>query len=65
MTGGLRTTSGLVKALETVHGVGLARPVCHEFDLPQKMIDGKAKSAIQYKLDEQDFGITNVAAGTQ
>ncbi|KAJ9133389.1 NADH oxidase 1 [Pleurostoma richardsiae] len=65
VTGGLRTAAAMVKALETVHGIGLGRPATHEFDLPQKILDGRAKSAIQYKLDEQNFGLTNVAAGTQ
>ncbi|CAJ2503359.1 Uu.00g107530.m01.CDS01 [Anthostomella pinea] len=65
VTGGLRTAGAMVDALKSVHGVGLARPVCHEFDLPKKMLEGKVKSAIDYKIDESDFGATNVAAGTQ
>lgn len=65
VVGGLRTVGAMVKALDTVHGVSLARPVTHEFDLPKKILEGKVQSAIQYKLDEQDFGITNLAAGTQ
>lgn len=65
VVGGLRTAAAMVSALDSVHGVSLARPIAHEFDLPKKILEGKVKSAIQYKLDEQDFGITNVAAGTQ
>lgn len=65
VVGGLRTASAMVKALDSVHGVSLARPVTHEFDLPNKILSGQVKSAIEYKLDEQDFGITNMAAGTQ
>lgn len=65
VTGGLRTVDGMVGALDTVHGVGLGRPACHEFDLPQKILDGRVGSAIDYLLDEGDFGVTNVAAGTQ
>lgn len=65
VVGGLRTVGAMVKALESVHGVSLARPVTHEFDLPKKILEGKAKAAIDYGLDEQDFGITNMAAGTQ
>lgn len=65
VVGGLRSTGAMVKALDSVHGVSLARPIAHEFDLPTKILEGKVKSAIQYKLDEQDFGVTNVAAGTQ
>ncbi|KAI1872169.1 uncharacterized protein JN550_003888 [Neoarthrinium moseri] len=65
VTGGLRSVSAMVKALDSVHGVGLARPITHEFDLPNKILAGKASGAVDYKLDEQDFGTTNVAAGTQ
>lgn len=65
VVGGLRTAAAMVRALDSVHGVSLARPIAHEFDLPKKILDGTAKSAIEYKLDEQDFGITNMAAGTQ
>lgn len=65
VVGGLRTVGAMVKALDSVHGVSLARPVAHEFDLPKKILEDKVQGAIQYKLDEQDFGITNVAAGTQ
>lgn len=65
IVGGLRTAAAMVRALESVDGVSLARPVTHEFNLPKKILDGKVKAAIQYGLDEQDFGITNVAAGTQ
>ncbi|KAK8099039.1 NADH:flavin oxidoreductase/NADH oxidase [Apiospora kogelbergensis] len=65
VTGGLRSASAMVGALESVHGVGLARPITHEFDLPNKILSGKVTGALDYKLDEQDFGITNVAAGTQ
>lgn len=65
VTGGLRSTKAMVDALNTVDGVGLARPVTNEFDLPKKIIEGKVSSAIDTLLDEQDFGTTNVAAGTQ
>ncbi|KAH6648656.1 hypothetical protein BKA67DRAFT_521921 [Truncatella angustata] len=65
VTGGLRSVDAMVKALGSVHGVGLARPISHEFDLPNKILAGKVNGALDYKLDEQDFGITNVAAGTQ
>ncbi|KAF3766862.1 FMN-linked oxidoreductase [Cryphonectria parasitica EP155] len=65
VVGGLRTAKGMIKALDSVQGVSLGRPTAHEFDLPKKILEGKAKSAIQYKIDEQNFGVTNVAAGTQ
>ncbi|KLO85151.1 NADH oxidase [Fusarium fujikuroi] len=65
VTGGLRTVKAMNEALKTVHGIGLARPVTNEFDLPAKILKGEATSAIDTLLDEQNFGITNVAAGTQ
>lgn len=65
VTGGFRTTKGMVKALDTVQGVGLARPVCNKFDLAQKMLDGKVDSAIETLFDEENFGLMTVVAGTQ
>lgn len=65
VVGGLRTAAAMVRALDAVHGVSLARPVAHEFDLPRRILAGEARAAVAYKLDEQDFGLTNVAAGTQ
>lgn len=65
VVGGLRTAAAMVKALDSVHGVGLARPVTHEFDLPKKILEGKVKSAIQCKFEETDFIFSNGSAGAQ
>ena len=65
ITGGLKTVGAMVKALSAVDGVGLARPVTQEFDLPKNILAGKVKGAIEQKLDQDNFGLTNVAAGTQ
>ncbi|KAI0808479.1 NADH:flavin oxidoreductase/NADH oxidase [Xylaria sp. FL0064] len=65
VTGGLRTVAAMVEALKTVHGIGLGRPVTHEFDLAKKILEGKANSALDEGIDEQDFGLSLVAAGTQ
>ncbi|KAH8750240.1 hypothetical protein F5882DRAFT_454649 [Hyaloscypha sp. PMI_1271] len=65
ITGGMKTVGAMVKALDTVDGVGLARPVCQEPHLPRDILDGKVRGAIKLKLDDNDFGLTNVAAGTQ
>lgn len=65
VTGGFKTVGAMVHALETVDGVGLARPVCQEPQLAKAILDGKVKGAIEQKLDQDNFGITNVAAGTQ
>ncbi|KAI0433765.1 NADH:flavin oxidoreductase/NADH oxidase [Xylaria sp. FL1042] len=65
VTGGFRTVAAMVEALKTVHGIGLARPVTHEVDLAKKILEGKVNSAMDYGIDEQDFGLSLVAAGTQ
>lgn len=65
VTGGLRTVAGMVKALDSVDGIGLARPVCQEPHLCKDILEGKFDSALDQKLDQQNFGLTNVAAGTQ
>lgn len=55
----------MVHALNTVDGVGLARPVCQEPRLCKDILSGRVTGAIQMQMDDNDFGITNVAAGTQ
>lgn len=65
VTGGLKTAGAMVGALQSVDGVGLARPVCQEPRLPKAIVEGKVKGAIKQRLDQDNFGITNVAAGTQ
>ena len=64
VTGGLRSVQAMVDALKTVDGVGLARPACQEFHLPNDILAGKVKSGIQQDFDEQNFGLTNIAAGS-
>ena len=65
ITGGFKTVGAMVSALKTVDGVGLARPVCQEPRLCADILAGKVKGAIKQRFDENDFGSTNVAAGTQ
>lgn len=65
VTGGFRSGGAMANALKTVHGVGLGRPVTHEFDLPQKLIDGRVQSAIKVLLPEDDFGLTSLASMMQ
>jgi hypothetical protein len=55
----------MVKALDSVDGVGLARPVCQEPNFCRDILSGKIKGAIEQKIDQNNFGATNVAAGTQ
>ena len=65
VTGGFKTAGAMVKALDAVDGVGLARPVCQEPRLPRDILAGTVKGAIKQRLDDANFGLTNVAAGTQ
>ena len=65
ITGGFKTVGAMAKALEVVDGIGLARPVCQEPLLCKDILHGKVNGAIKQRLDENNFGITNVAAGTQ
>ena len=65
ITGGFKTVGAMVSALDTVDGVGLARPVCQEPRLCADILSGKVKGAIKQRLDESNFGLTNVAAGSQ
>ena len=65
ITGGFKTVGAMVNALNKLDGVGLARPVCQEPRLCADILSGKVKGAIKMRLDDSNFGITNVAAGTQ
>ncbi|KAF2774174.1 FMN-linked oxidoreductase [Teratosphaeria nubilosa] len=65
VTGGFKTVGAMVQALNTVDGVGLARPLCQEPRLCKDILDGKVKGAIKQLADENNFGVTNVIAGTQ
>ncbi|KAI9873213.1 MAG: hypothetical protein M1830_000704 [Pleopsidium flavum] len=65
ITGGFKTVGAMVKALDTVDGIGLARPICQEPRLCADILAGKLKGAIKQRLDENNFGLTNVAAGSQ
>lgn len=65
VTGGFKTVGAMVHALNVVDGVGLGRPVAQEPHLCKDILEGKIKGAIKQGLDENNFGLTNVAAGTQ
>ena len=64
VTGGFKTVGAMVGALETVDGVGLGRPVCQEFRIAADILDGKVKGAIKQGFNENDVGLTIVAAGS-
>lgn len=65
ITGGFKTIVAMVKALETVDGVGLARAAAQEVHLPRDISEGKVAGAIQSRLDDNNCGLTNFVAGTQ
>lgn len=61
ITGGLRTVGGMVRSLETVDGIGLGRPLCQEFDLCQKILDGSVTGAIVPKIAMGDFWVSAIS----
>ncbi|KAK1033177.1 hypothetical protein LTS16_016513 [Friedmanniomyces endolithicus] len=65
VTGGFKTVGAMVHALETVDGVGLARPLCQEPDFCRDVLEGKVRGAIKMGVDENNFGLTSAAAGAQ
>lgn len=65
VTGGFKTVGAMVDALQTIHGVGMARPLTQEPHLCKDILSGKFNGAIKQCFDDSDFGMTNVVAGTQ
>ena len=65
ITGGFKTVGAMNKALEIVDGVGLARTLAQEARLCKDILNGKFTSARKQATDDDDFGITNIAAGAQ
>ncbi|KAJ5775661.1 uncharacterized protein N7511_000672 [Penicillium nucicola] len=65
VTGGLKTVEGMVKALDTVDGVGIGRALCQEPNLCAQILSGQVKGALLQKLNMLDFGATAGAAGLQ
>lgn len=65
ITGGFKSVGAMVNALDVVDGVGLARPLAQEPHLCKDILDGKVVGAIKQAIDDNNFGLTNVAAGTQ
>ncbi|PWN96765.1 NADH:flavin oxidoreductase/NADH oxidase [Tilletiopsis washingtonensis] len=66
-TGGFRTAKAMVQAVQdgATQGIGLARPATQDFDIPRKLYTGKLDAAPQGLIPEDDFGMTNLIAGTQ
>ena len=53
------------KALEIVDGVGLARTLAQEPRLCKDILNGEITGARKQTTDDNDFCITNIAAGAQ
>ncbi|KAK4503168.1 hypothetical protein PRZ48_006596 [Zasmidium cellare] len=65
VTGGFKTIGGMAKAVEKADGVGLGRPLAQEPWLVKHLLTGEITGAIKQRQDESDYGITNMAAGSQ
>ncbi|PYH41368.1 NADH:flavin oxidoreductase/NADH oxidase family protein [Aspergillus saccharolyticus JOP 1030-1] len=65
LTGGFRSAQAMVKALDTLDGVGLGRPLCQEPFLCRDILSGKATGALELVIPAYDFGLTAVAACIQ
>ncbi|KAH7554752.1 hypothetical protein J3E72DRAFT_441928 [Bipolaris maydis] len=65
ITGGFKTAPAMLDALSTVDGIGLARPVCLEPELPRQILAGELDAAIKQRIEDGDFGTSLVAAGAQ
>lgn len=65
VTGGFRTVSGMVEALNVVDGVGLGRPLCQEPYLCSHILAGKVNSSVALQLSQYDFLTTAMASMLQ
>lgn len=65
VTGGFKTLGGMLDALNTVDGVGVGRVVAQEFSLAKDLLSGSVSAAIDQKVNQDDFALTNTIAGSQ
>lgn len=61
VTGGLRTVSGMVGALDTVDGIGLGRPLTDEWHLCKDILEGRVDGAVVSAIDPGDFWLALMA----
>lgn len=61
-TGGFKTVDGMVKALESVHGVGIGRSATQDADLPIRILSGEAKGVAKYAIDEDSLFVRLVGS---
>lgn len=55
VTGGMRTVGGMVRALDSVDGVGIGGPLCDEWFLCKKMLEGKVDGSTIPEIPQTDF----------
>lgn len=65
VTGGFKTVGAMVEALNTVPGIGIARPLCQEPLLCKDILERRVKGAVEQKIDLTDVSLTTIAAGAQ
>ena len=65
LTGGFRTVTSMVEALNVIDGVGLARPLCQEPYLCAHILAGQVYSTIALQLSQYDFLTTATASMLQ
>ncbi|CEN61918.1 hypothetical protein ASPCAL08563 [Aspergillus calidoustus] len=66
VTGGFRTVQAMEAALETVDGVGMARPFCAEPFLASDTLAGRVRTGtIDTGLSQYDYGMTETVAGVE
>lgn len=65
LTGGFRSTAGMVDGIQTVDGIGLARPFCQEPFLCHDILSGKIPGAIIPVMDLLNYQLTVAAACIQ
>ncbi|KAI1842063.1 hypothetical protein JX266_011714 [Neoarthrinium moseri] len=64
-TGGFKTVSGMVKALESVDGIGIGRAAAQEADLPKLLLSGKANGVRTCAVAEDNLFVRLVGATMQ
>lgn len=67
LTGGFRTVNAMVEAIKSgaTQGIGLGRPITAEPDLPKKILQKLAPSAVFDAIDQSEFVLSLLASNTQ
>lgn len=65
LTGGFRTVTSMVEALDVIDGIGMARPLCQEPYLCSHILAGKVHSTVALQLSQYDFLTTAIASMLQ